>query len=300
MERPNSHQKSQEAEFDLFGEPIVHDPILRERFIEPPFSVLDTKAGAWQNRKRQWKTLGIQSHLGRDGVVTINNSFEGEKYGRKGMPEVSIFDPALCEVLYSWFCPVGGSILDPFAGGSVRGIVANYLGYKYTGIDIRKEQVESNIEQAKELLPDNNQPTWITGDSNKVLEMSEPIKKFDFVFSCPPYADLEVYSDLEDDISTLKYEDFLPVYREIIAKCCTHLKDGGYACFVVGDVRDKKGNYYGFVPDTIKAFVDGGTKFYNDMILLQPLGTAMLRAKRQFEAGKKVVKVHENVLVFKK
>ena len=70
-----------------------------------------------------------------------------KKNTKKKENYVSVFDPALCEVIYHWFCPTAGSILDPFAGGSVRGIVANYLGYKYTGIDIRKEQIESNKEQ---------------------------------------------------------------------------------------------------------------------------------------------------------
>lgn len=80
---------------DLFGNEIVKDVLLRDKFMEPPFSVLDTKGGGWQTRKRQWKQLGIESHLGREGVVVINNSFDGDKYGRKSMPEVSIFDPLI-------------------------------------------------------------------------------------------------------------------------------------------------------------------------------------------------------------
>ena len=43
-------------------------------------------------------------------------------------------------------------------------------------------------------------------------------KEFDFVFSCPPYADLEVYSDLKGDISNMDYENFMKAYKEIIAK----------------------------------------------------------------------------------
>ena len=43
-------------------------------------------------------------------------------------------------------------MLDPFAGGSVRGLVAEYLGYTYTGIELRQEQVEENQKQAKEML----------------------------------------------------------------------------------------------------------------------------------------------------
>jgi len=41
---------------------------LVDRFIVPPFSILDTKQGYWQERKRQWLALGIKSELGRGGI----------------------------------------------------------------------------------------------------------------------------------------------------------------------------------------------------------------------------------------
>jgi hypothetical protein len=40
---------------------------LSERFLIPPFSVLDARQGYWQERKRAWLALGIQSELGRGG-----------------------------------------------------------------------------------------------------------------------------------------------------------------------------------------------------------------------------------------
>ena len=129
---------------DLFGNIIIKDELLRDKFIEPPFSILDTKSGNWQRRKNQWKKLGIKSEIGRDNkkvnsirIIGGNPSKKNQIKDTSTNPYQSIFDPALCEVLYNWFCSGGGEILDPFAGGSVRGIVANYLGFKYTGIDIR-------------------------------------------------------------------------------------------------------------------------------------------------------------------
>ena len=286
-----------EGEYDLFGEKIEKNALLRDKFIEPPFSVLDTKTSQWQNRKRAWKQLGIQSEMGRD-VKVIDNSF-AEKYGRKDMPEASIFDPALCELMYHWFCVDGGNILDPFAGGSVRGIVANYLGYNYTGIELRQEQVDSNRVQAADIVDIERQPQWYFGDSDSVLD-SEWNIRFDFIFSCPPYFDLEKYSDDENDLSTMDPLAFETKYQSIITKSVALLKPGCLACFVVGDVRDKKGYYRGLPDMTRRCFENAGAMFYNDCVLLQPLGTAMLRANRQFTAGLKVVKVHENVLVFKK
>lgn len=294
---------------DLFGQTIEKNVLLRDKFIEPPFSVLDTKTGTWQNRKRVWKNLGIQSEVGRAEDMTFKGAVKSfdhyrVKEGKKkesAEQGTSIFDPALCEVLYRWFVPDGGSILDPFAGGSVRGIVANYLGYKYTGIDIRREQIDSNIEQGVTILGAENVPNWITGDSDVELDVLKLSKhEFDFVFSCPPYADLEVYSDLQGDISNMDYPDFLQAYESIIKKSIDMLKVGGFACFVVGEVRDKKGNYYGFVPDTIKAFEKAGANFYNEGILLNPVASASMRADKQFSAGKKLVKIHQNVLIFKK
>lgn len=279
---------------DLFGEEVITNPLLRDKFIEPPFSVLDTKSGNWQRRKKQWSKIGIKSEVGRDSVV-INMDTTSKKNNTASY--VSIFDPALCEVLYNWFCVDGKQILDPFAGGSVRGIVANYLGYKYTGIDIRQEQVDSNREQGLEILEVNNQPQWYVGDSNDVLNGMS--KEFDFVFSCPPYADLEVYSDLKGDISNMPYIEFMKAYEEIIAKSCSLLKSGGYACFVVGEVRDKKGNYIGFVPDTIKAFRKCGMNFYNEAILLNAIASASMRANGNMKT-EKLVKIHQNVLIFKK
>lgn len=283
---------------DLFGQEIIKDVFLRDVFLEPPFSVLDTKGGAWRNRKRLWKNLGIESEVSREGISVIENSFDGEKYGRSSMPTVSIFDPALCELMYRWFCEEGGKILDPFSGGSVRGIVANKLGFKYTGIDIRKEQIDSNIEQGIRILGAENVPNWLLGDSDKVLDLIH--ETFDFIFSCPPYLDLEVYSDLPDDLSTKDDVEFEKQYQSIINKLYPRLKKGGLACFIVGDVRDKKGNYRCFTEMTVRCFENAGFKTYNKAVLLQPLGTAMLRANRVFNAGKKLIKVHEDVLIFKK
>ena len=154
-------------EKDLFGNEIIKDVLLRDKFIEPPFSVLDTKSGNWQNRKRKWIQKGIKSEIGRDSELIFKGNVKDFDYYRvkEGKKEksdtqsTSIFDPALCELMYKWFCPENGKILDPFAGGSVRGIVAHYLKYYYVGIELRQEQVDANRENAAEILPVNNQPS---------------------------------------------------------------------------------------------------------------------------------------------
>lgn len=214
-----------------------------------------------------------------------------------GSTGTSIFDPVLCELMYSWHCPPQGLILDPFAGGSVRGIVAALLGRQYVGIDLSARQIAANEEQAERIC-DMVRPTWVVGDSRNAKTLAAG--EYDFIFSCPPYADLEVYSDDPQDLSTLGYADFRKAYFEIIGACCSMLKQDRFAVFVVGEVRDKKGNYYGFVPDTIAAFREAGLSYYNESILVTAVGSLPIRTKKQFESGRKVGKTHQNVLTFLK
>jgi ParB-like chromosome segregation protein Spo0J len=283
---------------------------LSAKFGIPPFSVLNAREGWWQERKRAWLAIGIKSELGR-GDELIGKAAPNSAYGKQstGVDEngkltykesvgnTSTFDPVLCELAYRWFSPVGGVVLDSFAGGSVRGIVASHCGRQYIGMDLRAEQIEANRAQAD--VARDPQPVWHCGDSLTIDKVCADVDA-DFIFSCPPYADLEVYSDDPADLSTMSYEDFRAVYFEIIAKACSRLKEDRFACFVVGDVRDKKGNYYNFVGDTVEAFRAAGLHFYNEAILVTCVGSLPIRAGKQFTAGRKLGKTHQNVLVFVK
>jgi hypothetical protein len=278
---------------------------LSEKFGAAPFSVLNAREGWWQERKRAWLALGIKSECGRDAATGGSKMVAGYANGERqtglvAESDTSIFDPVLCELAYAWFSPKQGTILDPFAGGSVRGIVAAKMGRAYIGQELRVEQVAENQKQAQEIcLDDTTKPKWIEGDSRTIDKTCADIEA-DLIFSCPPYADLEVYSDNPADISSLAYEQFKEAYREIIAKACSRLKKDRFACFVVGEVRDKRGNYYDFVGDTVQAFRDAGLQYYNEAILVTMVGSLPIRAGKQFSASRKLGKTHQNILVFVK
>lgn len=308
---------------------------LIDRFIIPPLSVIDTRQAYWIERKRAWKQLGIKSELGRDGdLVSVGSGRDPSFYKQKqdaekrlgrelstaefkekyyvnnaspgtiGAEGTSIFDPVLCELIYKWFCPNDGVILDPFAGGSVRGIVASYLGREYHGIELRPEQVVANREQADEIIGADNPfkkplPTWYEGDARDTDTIAKDVKA-DLIFTCPPYGDLEIYSDDVRDLSTMTEEHFDNIYSEIIRKAVGQLKPNRFAAIVVGDYRRKDGTYANFVSKTISAFESAGAKLYNDAVLLTPVGPAAMRSGKVFEAGRKLSKVHQNVLIFTK
>ena len=283
---------------------------LAERFGIAPFSVFNAREGWWQDRKSAWLALGMQSELGRgDNLLRSSDTVKmparanAKTFGTDGniseATGTSIFDPVLCEIAYRWFCPPMGQVLDPFAGGSVRGLVAGRLGRLYTGIDLSASQVEANDAQGAAICP-QNPPRYITSDSTEMDNVLPEDFQADFVFSCPPYFDLEIYSDNPKDLSHMDYGEFLTAYRTIIAKACARLRNDRFACFVVGEVRDKHGAYRNFVGDTIQAFLDAGLQYYNEAILITMVGSLPLRVGKQFTGSRKLGKTHQNVLVFVK
>lgn len=370
-EKNGLHFDGDQSEIAELGseEPASPSRTLADRFGIPPFSVLDARQGYWQERKRGWLALGIQSELGRgdtsgtsararpgeaptyrqigtNGLLGFSEqarshyrnaapggsprpatrlgadgkTIRGDGHGRglartngqdlmrgehvvgegeqSAEPQsgTSIFDPVLCEIAYRWFCPPDGAVLDPFAGGSVRGIVASKLGRAYTGIELRGEQIAANSAQAERITPELP-PRWIQGDSMEIASLAGG-QMYDLFFTCPPYGDLERYSDDPADLSVMPFADFLASYRAIIARSVALLADNRFACIVVGDYRDPKGFYRNFVSETIAAFEVAGARLYNEAILVTALGSLPIRVGRQFESARKLGKTHQQFLVF--
>ena len=257
-----------------------------------PFSILDTRTKEWKDRKNWWiLNHKIKSELGRENTESKTMFWDTEA-------NVSVFDPVLCETMYDWFSPKDGKVLDPFAGGSVRGIVAEGLGRSYTGIDISEEQIKANKLQS-------DKPNWIVGDSRKVVPTLTD--EYDFIFTCPPYHDLEVYSDNPKDISNMPYNRFLTSLNSILTHSVSKLKDNRFVAIVVSEIREqsttrnyKIGKYRGFVPSVIEMCEEMGLSFYNDMILYNSQGQASRVSKTYFNRNKKIASVHQNILIFVK
>ncbi|MBU9710117.1 site-specific DNA-methyltransferase [Paenibacillus sp. AK121] len=241
------------------------------------------------------KKRAKEAELGRS---LSTDEFLADHYEPSDAPTASgtsIFDPVLCEIAYRWFCPPGGTILDPFAGGSVRGVVASRLGRAYVGVELRAEQVAANEAQAA--LGGEIPPRWINGDSREIGALAKGVAA-DLIFSCPPYWNLEVYSDDPSDLSTLGKEAFFTEYAKIIAATVALLKNDRFAVWVIGDVRDAQGFYANLPGRTIEAFEAAGARFYNDAILVTAVGSLPIRVGRQFTAARKLGRTHQNVLVF--
>lgn len=312
------------------GESNPAKTTLNDRFVVPPFSILDTRKGYWQARKKVWRELiGDMGESRNDTLITSPEikykdlyqktrqhreelGLTFKEYLDKYVPDdvkereaqkvlsqgVSLFDPVLSEILCKWFTPEqGAKIFDCFAGDTQKGLVFGTCGYNFTGIELRQEQVDIN----NKVISDRNLPIqYICDDGQNVAKHIAPESQ-DMLFSCPPYYDLEVYSDMPNDASNQgTYEDFLLILRNAFKAAIGCLKENRFAVIVVGDVRNKKtGCYYNFVDDVKRIFSDNGMPLYNEMILIETGASTALRASRYMES-RKVAKMHQNVLVFYK
>jgi DNA modification methylase len=300
---------------------------LNERFVVPPFSIFDTRKGYWQDRKKTWREL--IGDMGESRNDTLYQSIEikykdlyqktrqhreelglsFKEYLERYVPDdvkdheeqkiiaagVSILDPVMAEIVCRWFGQENCKTFDCFAGDSVFGYVSSYLGNEFIGIELREEQVQLNNERVAGM-----NARYICDDGQNVAQHIEPNSQ-DLLFSCPPYFDLEHYSDLPNDASNQSdYEDFIQILRNAFTASITCLKQNRFAVIVVGDIRDKQsGFYYDLCGDIKNIFKDNGMKLYNEIILIETGASTALRAARYMES-RKVAKMHQNILVFYK
>lgn len=289
--------KKELINYDLFGQPILNPARnMADYFGVAPFSVFNTIDGEWQKRKKRWDNLIGEIGQERDGLLSGVRNGEESKSAMARMNGVSILDAVLAELMVKWFTEKGFKTLDPFAGDTVFGFVSSYLERPFTGIELRKEQADFNQARCDEY--DLN-AKYICDTSENMDDHIQNVSQ-DFIFSCPPYADLEVYSDLKEDLSNMSHEKFFILYEKILTNTFKKLRWERFAVIVTSEVRSKDGRYIGLVPKTIDIMVKAGYKFYNDIILVNSVGTLPLRCNRMMNSGRKVGRRHQNVLVFYK
>ena len=239
---------------------------------------------------RDWRRLtGETGHTG-ERAETMRADHDSIYTGTH-----SVFAAPLVEwILLRYGGEPGGHILDAFAGGPPRGLVSTIMGYQYTGFEIRKEQISENERTLRELGLDGY--NYVLGDGRF---LADDIGPFDMALTCPPYYNLETYSDLPNDLSNLTtYGQFnFGMYSCAVAHARV-MKPGAFVCIVVGIFRDKKGELVDLRAHTIENFQEAGFTWWQDIILSRNFGSAAQRSTNAWK-GKKLVPIHEHLLVFR-
>ena len=219
------------------------------------------------------------------------------------LPELkySKFSYGLSEFVLDYWTQENDIVYDPFMGWGIRGAVSILMNRKYIGVDISK----SMYERAGKFL---NDIMWkINPDTAYYLHHADSTRpqpclknnNIDFIFSCPPYYNLEVYPDNDDNQLSRQdsYDDFLMLIGDCLIECYKLLKHGKYAAFVVADWRDK--GYKLFHSHFIELAHNAGFELW-DVIVLQLNSPFAFWKCGANERAKYTAKSHEYLLVFKK
>ncbi len=258
----------------------------------------------WLSEKKQWNYL-IDAAGDKYGVINPRFATREDCWmkdgglskvvnGKNHNGGASVLDPFACEVMLTLFMPEDGKrVYNPFGGGVQYGFVAGYRGYEYVASEIRKNQCDAN-----NAICTGMNATWVQSDSSTY----EPDGMFDQVFSCPPYYKVERYIDYDgnppdgelNDMPT--YEQFRDTLFKGYEKALEHLNENCFFIIMVGDSRDKDGNYYGCEAETELWMKEHGLVLYNKIIFLESAFTKLAQVKHTMN-NRKFPKQEQKIIV---
>lgn len=250
-----------------------------------------SREGAWQGENGMSNVVLASQVINEYGQVEHKN-------GKSFNSNVSVLDPVVCEVILKFFMPLDGCrVYNPFGGGVQFGFVTGYCGYEYMSSEIRQNQCDAN----NAICQDFYNTKWIKSDSSKF----KPKQKYDLIFTCPPYYQVEEYLDYdgnppEGDLNSIPtYEEFRDTLFKGYKNAIDALNDNCFFVVMTGDSRDKNGAYYGCEAEHEIFFKEQGLHIYNKIVYLECEFTRLAHAKRTLHY-RKFPKREQKILVFYK
>jgi len=142
----------------------------------------------------------------------------------------AVFRPAFARFLCERYCRRGALVWDPCSGYGGRLLGAAAAGVRYIGTDIEPETVHGNKALARDL--------GYKADVRLVSALDAEIPPVEFVFTSPPYFDVEQYSDREGQphISYDNRSDWVRKFLvPLVRKSAEVLTKGGHFAVVLPD-----------------------------------------------------------------
>lgn len=213
--------------------------------------------------------------------------------------DVSEFNPQVASLILNMFAPREGVCFDPFAGGGTRAIFAAAHGLEYHGTELLPAQAEATLMKILKAGYADGCHIYIQDARDATRQMASD--SADFIYTCPPYYDMEVYSDQPDDLSRSGgYQEFLASMRRVVAECYRIARPGCYACWVVGLHRDKHGRLLPMNHDFARLHRDVGWHFMEEVVLYRRSDGSVQRVGNFEKGNRLLIRQHEYCLVFRK
>jgi DNA modification methylase len=178
------------------------------------------------------------------------------------------------------------TVFDPFAGWGERGAAIALQNKKYIGYDISQQAIDKALTDY--------------GVANTKADSSiAPIPKFNGMLTCPPYWNLEKYADLQGIDREKTWAGFISKLKFIFFRCYEQAEENTKFCIMAGDWRSNH-IYYDLEWEICKIFKELGASIVDKVVVSR---SKVSKIKIMLPQAKRLgysVRVHENLLVFKK
>ncbi len=294
------------AQIDLWGEEHTVFTTAKERYGVWPVTVWDVDYSDPFTRELKQTVGDIGTNRGLERVAqgylqTRAGAFteatdDASVY--RGKVVASVFNPAVAQwILNLWAPPLPANVYDPFGGGGTRAIMAAASGYEYVGVEIRGDEVEAVYERLEG-----------AGVTATILEADSRLARrhftagwADFVYTCPPYYDLEQYGGPEGDLSMADdYDTFLAGIADVVENQAHIQKPGTLAVWVVGLHRNRNGTLLPLHHDIATIHTNTGYHYHEEVVLAQRNNGAIQRVGNFDKGNRRLIRIHEYVQVFRR
>lgn len=211
----------------------------------------EVKCGTWKTVQEAWND---DKHLRRMVKAALQMAGKCDRGTMSAMAAtsqtqtVANFLPAVAKFLYHTFTKFGGRILDPSAGYGGRAFGVSALDQReYIGIDPTLKTIHGNMRLVEDLtrlnlLNDKRGTTlsFVQGCAEEIMPLLRD-ESFDFIFTSPPYFDIEKYDPDNPRQSFRKFPEYhgwLNGFLRILMREATRIiKPGGHIAWNIANVR---------------------------------------------------------------
>jgi hypothetical protein len=173
-----------------------------------------------------WKRAESKPRVFPEGRNSVRSFMTAIGIGWSKCLAVANFPAKEARKLFRKYCPAGGLIYDPSAGFGSRMAAALLGGFGYVATDPNKDlfpllyQFHDFLLNSGYVLQDQKFHIFCQGSEVNIPQLHGAV---DFVFTSPPYFDLEEYSD-DTAASTRNYRNFKAWGREYVVPTVLNIK----------------------------------------------------------------------------
>lgn len=222
--------------------------------------------------------------------------------------------PQLMAELVRFFTKTKGHVLDPFAGVGGTLLACSLEGRSAVGVELSSDYIACYQQVCREL--GITAQTLIQGDARQLQSYAAVTQQpFDLILTDPPYAQMQArsktgekkkrgqaqatpFTDSDNDLGNLAYNDFLVALKTIIEQAMPLLKAKGHLVLFTKDLQPEPEHHNMLHADIVSQLMQiprlsyrGYRIWYDQSLNLYPFGYPFSFVANQ---------VHQFILIFRK